>query len=265
MGNFSELLEQLRSSASHEVTAPASWAQGRALFGGLVGGLLYEAMQAQVGPERLLRGFSLAFVGPVAADVPARVNGRVLREGRAVSQLQAELTQGDDVLAVALGSFGAQRESELRVAADPAPAVPAPEACQGWTYVPGVSPAFTRHFDWRWAIGGNLFSGSREREMGGWVRFAEPPTEIGIAHLLGLVDAWPPAVLPMLSQRAPASSLTWAIDFIHPLPAIGPQDWLLYRAEVDHARDGYAQIESRMWTAAGELVALSRQTVAVFG
>lgn len=263
--NFSDLLERLRQSPVHEVVAPATWAQGRALFGGLVAGLLYQGAREQVEAERLVRSFSISFVGPVAPEVPLRVEARVLREGRAVTQVQVHGMQGEEVLAVALVSFGAARESVLQVPAVAAPEVKPPEDAWAIPFIEGVSPAFGRYFDWRYAIGAVPFSGVQDREMGGWVRFHDPQPAITEAHLLGLVDAWPPAVLPMLTERAPASTLTWTIDFIHPLSTIASDDWLLYRAVVDHVRDGYNQASSRLWTRSGQLIALSRQTVAVFG
>ena len=44
---FSELLDAVRSHP-RELSIPASWAQGRASFGGLVAALQYEAMRARV-------------------------------------------------------------------------------------------------------------------------------------------------------------------------------------------------------------------------
>ena len=37
------------------------------------------------------------------------------------------------------------------------------------------------------------------------------------------------------------------------------------RAEIEHARDGYGHIAAALWSPAGELIAISRQTVTVFG
>ena len=91
---------------------------------------------------------------------------------------------------------------------------------------------------------------------------AEPANE---AHLLALVDAWPPAVLPHLSAPAPGSSLTWTIEFVQPMSELSTLDWCLYRAQIEHARDGYGHVAAALWSPAGELLAISRQTVAVFG
>jgi acyl-CoA thioesterase len=42
-------------------------------------------------------------------------------------------------------------------------------------------------------------------------------------------------------------------------------DWCRYQAVIEHARDGYGHTAAAMWNPAGELLALSRQTVTVFG
>lgn len=262
--SFSDLLEQLRQSSAREVMIPTGWSQGRALFGGLVAGLLYEGMRLEVDAERLVRSFNISFVGPVAAGMPLRVEAKVLRQGKAVTQVQVHGMQGDEVMAVALGSFGAARESKLRVPAVPAPEVRAPEDCEETPRVPELTPEFAQNFELRWAIGDYPFTGADHRAMGGWMRFREPQGEIGEAHLLGLIDAWPPSVLPLLTERAPSSTLTWTLDFVHPLATIQSEDWLLYRAVIDHVRDGYNQAHAHIWNHEGDLIALSRQSVVVF-
>src|SRR5690606_19040853 len=120
--NLSDLLAQLDQSPNNEITVPDGWAQGRALFGGLVAPLLYQGMRKHIPDERPLRSFSISFVGPLAAHVPQRIDSRVLREGRAVTQTEAHAIQDGAVLAAALASFGMARESQLR-----APGAPAPE------------------------------------------------------------------------------------------------------------------------------------------
>lgn len=109
------------------------------------------------------------------------------------------------------------------------------------------------------------FSGQGGREMGGWMQFREPPETLTDAHIVALIDAWPPALLPHLKSPAPASSLSWALDIMHPRPDVRPGDWLLYRATIDQAGAGYGHTQAGIWTSRGELVATSRQTVTVFG
>jgi acyl-CoA thioesterase len=141
------------------------------------------------------------------------------------------------------------------------------EECQELPYIKGLTPEFIRHVALRWAVGGLPFSATTSREMGGWVRLREDTQDQTLteAHLLALVDAWPPALLPHLSQPAVGSSLTWTIEFVQPVPILSTLDWCQYRAVIEHARDGYGHVAAALWTAEGQLIALSRQTVTVFG
>lgn len=263
---FSQLIQAVRSNPA-AVVVPSAWAQGRASFGGLVAALAYEAMSAKVSDGRPVRSLAITFVGPMEAEVPASFEAEVLREGKAVSQMFCRAVQTGQTVAVVQGSFGASRESAIDVAAEPAPVIKPAEECQELPFLRGVTPEFTRFLAMRWGIGSMPFTNNPAREMGGWVRFRgdveDEPVEV--AHLLALVDAWPPAVLPHLRSPVPGSSLTWTIEFVQPLPAVGTLEWCLYRAEIEHARDGYGHVSARLWTPSGELVALSRQTVTVFG
>ncbi|HHJ1338892.1 thioesterase family protein, partial [Pseudomonas aeruginosa] len=52
---------------------------------------------------------------------------------------------------------------------------------------------------------------------------------------------------------------------LQPLPQQGSGDWCRYLAEIEEARDGYGHVAARMWSADGQLLAISRQMVTVFG
>ncbi len=263
---LSELIHAVRENPKN-VVVPATWGQGRAGFGGLVAALVYEAMQAQVPEGRPVRSLAITFVGPLMVDAPVSFEAEVLREGKAVSQVLGRAVQDGQVVTIVQGSFGAARASAIQVPAEPAPEMPPVQECMELPFVPGVAPEFTRYLAMRWGIGGLPFSGNTSREMGGWVRLRgeverEPVT---VAHLLALVDAWPPAPLSHLKRFAPGSSLTWTIEFIQPVPSFDTHEWCRYRAVIEHALDGYGHCAAALWTAEGELVALSRQTVTVFG
>ncbi|WP_347901329.1 thioesterase family protein [Pseudomonas purpurea] len=262
---FSDLLDAVRRSP-HELAIPAEWAQGRASFGGLVAALQYEAMRAQVPADRPVRSLAITFVGPVEPDVPISFEVDVLREGKAVSQVLGRAMQKGQVVTLVQGSFGASRRSEVVVTATSAPDMKHWDDCQELPYIKGITPEFMRHLAMRWSIGGLPFTGNKSREMGGWVRLRgdvkdEPLSE---AHLLALVDAWPPALLPHLSKPAAGSTLTWTIEFVQPLLNVSTLDWCKYRVEIEHARDGYGHAAAALWNADGQLMALSRQTVTIF-
>ncbi|MBC9250596.1 acyl-CoA thioesterase II [Pseudomonas alcaligenes] len=262
---FAELIQAVHNRPQH-VVVPSLWGQGRATFGGLVAAMVYEAMRVKVPAGRPVRSLSITFVGPLLMNEPVAFEVEVLREGKAVSQVVGRAVQNGEVVAMVQGSFGAARVSQVSVAADPAPAMKAVEECQELPYLKDVTPEFTRFLAMRWGLGGMPFSSNPSREMGGWVRLRSDVSydRITEAHLLALVDAWPPVPLSQLSKPAPGSSLTWTVEFMHPIPQLTTHDWCLYRAEIEHARDGYGHIAARLWSPSGELLALSRQTTVVF-
>ncbi|MES2870429.1 MAG: thioesterase family protein [Pseudomonadota bacterium] len=263
---FSELVEAVRNNPL-AVTVGADWGQGRATFGGLMVALQYEAMRAQVPVERAVRSLAVTFVGPAEPGVPISFEVEVLREGKAVSQVLGRAMQNGQVVTLVQGSFGAARESVVSVEGLPAPEMKALQECPLLPYIKGITPEFMRHLSMGWAVGALPFTGKGSREMGGWVRFAgevkdEPLTE---THLLALVDAWPPALLPLLSKPTAGSTLTWTIEFVQPLAQVSTLEWCKYQAVIEHARDGYGHVAANLWAPGGELIAISRQTVAIFG
>ncbi|UJC35254.1 acyl-CoA thioesterase II [Pseudomonas aeruginosa] len=264
--NFSELIQAVRRDPS-SVVVRASWGQGRATFGGLVVALAYEAMLAVVEAGRPLRSIGVSFVGPLAPEQPASFSARLLREGKAVSQVQVEVRQGEQVVTLVQASFGVARASAVAVEALPAAGMKGPEESQELPYIRNVTPEFTRYIAMRWAVGGLPFSSNKSRQMGGWMRFRDEPEgePMEVSHLLALLDSWPPALLPHLGTPAMASSLTWTAEFLQPLPQQGSGDWCRYLAEIEEARDGYGHVAARMWSADGQLLAISRQMVTVFG
>lgn len=262
---FSELIDAVQRQPL-AVTIPPEWGQGRASFGGLMAALQYEAMRANVPSDRPVRSLAITFVGPAEPGVPIAFEVEVLREGKAVSQVLGRAVQNGQVMTLIQGSFGAARESSIAVQADPAPTLKPVDECPQLPFISGMMPEYLRFMDLRWALGGMPFSNTPSSAIGGYVRFREIETgTLNVAHLLALVDTWPPALLPHLRKPAPGSSLTWTIEFVQPLPQVSSHDWCSYKAVIEHARDGYGHTAAMLWSPRGELMAISRQTVTVFG
>ena len=262
---FSELLNAVRDNPAN-VSIPAAWGQGRSCFGGLMAALQFEAMRAKVAADRPVRSLAICFVGPPAVDVPISFEVEILREGKAVSQVLGRAVQNGQTVTLIQGSFGAPRESTIAVQAQPAPSFKPVQDVPAFPFIPGVMPEYLRFIEMRWALGAMPYSNTPSPAIGGYARLRDVEEEtLTEAHLLALVDTWPPATLPHLSKPAPGSSLTWTIEFVQPLPAMTTHDWTQYRAVIEHARDGYGHVAAALWTPKGELVAISRQTVTVFG
>ena len=112
---FGTLLEDFeRAADGADLRIPEDWMQGRAGYGGLVGALALKSMRGRVSSERKVRSLLIAFVGPVGPDEFA-IRSRVLREGKSVSQVEAQVVQAGQVCCSVLGSFGADRDSVVRI------------------------------------------------------------------------------------------------------------------------------------------------------
>lgn len=258
---FDEILAAIDGKGSGLL--PEGWGQGRALFGGLVGAVLYDHLDKSVAGGRVLRSFSLSFVAP-AAPGPVTFHSEVFREGKSVMQAMVTARQEGAVVAAMLASFGAPRASTVSVAAPTAPVMPSAEASLVMPLVKGVTPDFLDHFDMRYALGKPPFFGSDEAGFSGYMRFRESPSRMSVAAFIALVDTWPPSVLSMLRTPAPASSLTWTMELLDD-PATRPADTLWqYQVNTDQCSDGYGQSQATIWDAQGKPVALSRQTFTVF-
>ncbi len=245
-------------TAHHGVLAP-DWAQGRAAFGGIVAAWGVTALRADVPSDRPLRSVLVSFVAPLAPG-PFRVQPRVLRAGRAATQAEARLLTGDTEIAVLVASFGASRPTRLRWPGPPAPAWPGRDDRPSMPYVEGLTPAFTRHFEYRWAHGDLPYSGGESAALGGWVRPREPGPLDELRTLL-LLDAWPAPFIGRAQGHVPMSTLTWLANFVSPPAGEG---WCTYDAATVAADDGYADFDAKLWGPDGALVATSRQCVVEF-
>lgn len=240
------------------------WAQGRTVFGGLIAGLAARAVEQRVSSERPFRSLLVNFVGPVAPGT-VQIEVEVLREGRALTQATARVLQNEQVCTLLVAALGAARATQVKQTA-PAPSpAPAPHELGRAPFVAGMSPTFTKHFDYRWSSEAYPFTGAERGFIEGYVRHAGP-ADSDVAGLLCLIDAWPPTLLPLMRAPAPTSSVTWMVDVLAP-EAIGKHAWdAFYRFEATTvaADQGYGSTEGRLWAPDGTLVAASRQLVVEF-
>lgn len=263
--NFSDIMRSVRESKNITLSVPENWGQGRATFGGLVAAMMYQKLSPKVAADRAIRSIMLSFVAPIApGDLEIMV--KVLREGKAATQIQATAYQNDQECAVMLASFGGDRESAVQVDYEMAPETKQPDEVQPFPYIPNLTPDFTKHFEYRYTIGKMPFMGSKQTVMGGWIKFKEAPkASINIPEILALLDAWPPAVFSMLSKPTTGSSLTWNLSFIDTPNNLDTDNWWLYEAHIQQSANGYSHIDSTMWDERGKATVISRQTVSVFG
>ena len=246
------------------LTIPSSWSQGRTVYGGLSAGLLYAAAREYVSLERVMLSNSTNFVGPLIADQPFTITVEILREGKNMSQVMARAIQDNKTCVVSQICFGNNRESSISVPNKDAHNIASPMNEVITSFGADVKPAFLKHIDLSIQEGGLPFSSQNTSHYCGWMRFTKAPATFSDAHLISIIDAWPPTLIQMLSSPAPASSVSWSLEFIHPHRTISGNDWLAYKVHTRQAENGYGHTEANIWDKDGELIAISRQTVAVF-
>jgi acyl-CoA thioesterase len=263
--DFSTLLDRAQNVTEKTLlSVPGDWMQGRAGYGGLLGALALKAMRTKVPGERKIRSLLIAFVGPVGPP-SFSIQTQQLRAGRSVTTIEAKVIQAGTVCCTAVGSFGGDRTSAIHMAPMGRPQMPGPDEALELPYIEGLTPTFTRHFNYRWALGDLPFSGKGGREIGGWIQFREPTTCLTEEWLVALADAWPTPALSMLTEPAAASTLTWELGFVHlDRDTCSENDWWACRSVVDSSERGYVHEQGTVWDPEGRLAAFSRQTSTVF-
>lgn len=262
---FAELIDSVQNSSEETLLrVPDDWMQGRTAFGGLVAAMSLKSMRSHVPEERKIRSLLFSFVGPVFSD-PFIIQTQLLRSGKSVTTIEAKVIQNGKICTVAVGSFGADRNSKIEISPIEPVEMAAPSKALELPYIEGLTPTFTSHFDYRWAIGGLPFSGEGGKELGGWVSFREKASCLTEEWLIALADAWPTPVLSGLKEIAAASTLTWSLEFVHlDRLTCSENEWWSYHCEVDSAERGYAHERSTVWDPDGQLAVFSHQTTTVF-
>ena len=248
------------------VEIPQGWSQGRTVYGGLVAGMLmHKALATLNDPTKVLLSCSVTFVGPVQQQ-KVRLSAEILRQGKSVTTIEVRLWQQDAVQTILLVSFGAYRDSGIVVKQEAsAPDYPEPTALPLVQHHP-LAPECFQQMQMVWAEGNYPCSASETPDFGGYFRFSpslHADRLMTVADLMVAFDMWPPGVLPMYHNMAPASSLTWHVTYVHPLQS-NMHDWLKYKVWTDYAALGYATEHAYLWDAENRLIAIARQTVTVF-
>lgn len=242
------------------------WGQGRATFGGLVSAVALHQMMQLVENGRAPRALTVTFSAPLLPDgSPARCRTSVLRSGKAISQLEARIEQGEQQCCIAQGVFGATRESSATVAPRQPPELSPIEQAMRIPYVEGLSPVFLRHVGLHWASGNLPGSGSAITPIGGYCELNDGGRASVACVVTALLDAWPTPFFAALQPPFRASTAQWMLDFFTDLLSYEPQAPFRYSCEVIAASGGHVQQEAWLWDARDRALARAVQLIEVFG
>lgn len=259
---FTETMRSVeRHGDSWQAQIGEDWLQGRSAFGGLQAALGLRAMRELVNADMPLRSLQTTFVAPVPAG-PVTIRALQLRAGRSACQVEASLCDGEQTLCRMVGVFGSARPSSL----DFQPEQPRVDAgaARELPFVEGHMPAFMQHFRPRWLRGDLPFTGGHQRDSVLQISMRDDGA-VDETHVLAFADFIPPIALGMFNAPTPGSSLTWMIELLRDrYDDLGLDDWRI-DARLVAARDGYTNQGVTLWGPRGEPVALSSQSMVVFG
>lgn len=248
------------NDGAYSLTIPESWMQGRTTYGGLSAAICFETTERSFPDLPPLRSAMVSFIGPAGGAVKGKAS--LLRQGKSVSFVEADVIGEKGVATRTVFAFGSSRASAFDAIYAPAPTLRSPDEYEPYMGE-GLGPSFASHFDTRLVSGGRPLSGSKEHDHFIWVRHKDPTAQ-GLAALLALADMPPPAVMPMFTEYAPISSMTWMINILNDAPKTEDGWWLL-ESRAENASNGYSSQDMLIWNSSGELVVAGRQSIAIFG
>lgn len=244
------------------VTLDACWNQGPGIYGGLLAATLVRAAELAY-PGWPVRAVSLHLC---ATTPPGSVDVELVeqRRGTRTVFLSVRLLSGGLPTVVGSLTLGRARAVDADFERARPPVLPPPESVPdvfaSGGRPPGI-PVFTDHFDFR-LIDGAPFSGQAAAVGRGWIR-PRLPARLDAPLVLGLIDAWPLALIATFPRARPASSVVIHTQILHPLPAAGPQAFYAVDMETDVNRQGYADQRTSLFDRQGALLARCTQLVAV--
>ena len=269
MRPFREIFQdsQLLEGKGQKYVLDESWMQGRAIYGGLSTALCLDGAVQQFENLPPLRSASVNFIGPASKEV--FVEAKLLRQGKSVSFVQANLLGESGLITSCVFSFGAARESKLAAVFHQSEDLKGSQLSDAFfkgdgslANSQGNQPAFTQHFEVRIAKGDRPFSGAENPSFELWVKHKDASADDLVA-LVALADMPPPAILPMLKYPAPISSMSWMFNIIQS-DLTNESGWWLLGVYAEHAKEGYSSQNMQIRNDKGELVLVGRQNVAVF-
>lgn len=261
--NLQEILNALNNNKANIARFGESWSQGRSAFGGLAAAFATNGMSKLLTSPQPLRSLMVSFIGPLPPG-DANVEAKILRKGKNVTQMSADVSSAGKLCLQAMGVYGNSRAGI---------SVPANEEFNPVKREKGIPfgtahksmPPFLQYFDGFWVSSALPFSGNPARHLNMWVKHKADMSEHPIEKMVVVADMPPPLILSHFKQPpVPSSSLTWSLEFVIP-PEEVDSEWFYLEFVIDAAANGYTQQSGRIFTEDGRLCALSRQCMVYFG
>lgn len=241
----------------YEAVIDRDWWVAKGPNGGYLAAIVLRAVLAELRDrQRAPRSLTLHYLAPPEPG-PVRIEVAVERSGGSLTVMSARMAQRGNPLVLALAALSSPRPRTRDFSHTQMPAMPTPQ--EGFALPSEGLPPYLGHYDVR-GIGDWPFRGGGEAATATWLRPAQPET-VDSCLAAALTDAWIPAVFMRLQAPAVVPTIDLTIHFREPLPlpTATPDDWTLGVYRSRHARDGFVEEDAEIWSAAGVLLAQSRQ------
>ncbi len=254
---LSDILAQMRrGEATHSVSIPSTWHQGRTVYGGLSAALAYHAASLVADDLPPLLSGQVAFSGPLSGDVEIRT--QILRRGRNSAFVKSEIVQGGDVGLSCTFVFMARRESHVDFEAfvcPDFPAIPADGATRS-----GPPEFFTHNIDYPEK---RLILGQNKARLANWHRLKDRGGVDPVTDLICMGDALPPSAMGLMKKEGMISSINWQFNLLTDSPHT-ENGWWFLESETHHAIHGASSQFMTVWNSGGAPMMTGMQSVALF-
>lgn len=245
---------------------PDGWQQGKGAWGGLVVGACVNAVSAcEPDADRRVRTISAHLYAPAPVG-PARLRVRLIRRGSSMSTWAAELLDdSQSAIAEAVVITGSPRAMDVNEGLGARGASRRPRAddwraCDVVPVRPPLGPVFAENLEFR-VVRGLPFS-QEESGILGWIRFPDQGPWTAAA-LLGIVDGFWPAVLPLLPGMRPMATVAFSAHLLVDPDSLPAGEPLLYESFMGAAHEGFTTETRRLWSDDGRLVVENLQSVVI--
>lgn len=126
---------------------------------------------------------------------------------------------------------------------------------------PPLAPVFTQRYEYR-STGPLPYTGGTDARAEGWIRERGAPTVRDEACIVGLLDAWWPAIFAVESGPRAAATISYTMQLVIDPRTLDPEEPLYYRAQSIAGADNFF-IELRELWHRDDLVAMNEQTFAL--
>jgi acyl-CoA thioesterase len=260
--DLATLLEALPDGNFRGHTSPA-YANMIGPFGGVTAACLLHAPMlhgARLGePVALTVNYAVAL-----ADGEFNIFAQPLRTNRSTQHWTMALTQAGEVAASATAVFARRSETWSATEAAPPANLPLPDQLMRASLV--GRPAWTRHYDMRFARGGlpDAFDGEPQVDSVSqvWVR-DEPPRPLDFVSLAALCDSFFPRIFVRRRKIAPIGTVSMTTYFHADAAMLAAQGQrhVLGTARALNFRNGYFDQTAEVWGQDWQLLASSHQIV----